>query len=241
MFYKISANGNAFIVIYESANTDIKKYREIYPDVDGLIHLSPSRVASANFRIYNKDGSIAKICGNGLLCSAIFLKESLEREENTFTFLTDNGFYKAGINGLNYYADFDIPEIISYDDEIGIVDAGNLHQIRLVEVIDPDNMIDEKTRIPQGFNLHHLNRRGENLYMMLSLERGVGFTKCCGSGSVSAFVYLHALNPELTKLNIQTLGGLIKVSLHEGKIRLEGRGRIIYKGMLYEKHDIKKS
>lgn len=241
MFYKISANGNAFIVIYEAANTDIKKYIEVYPDVDGLIHLSPSGVASANFRIYNKDGSIAKICGNGLLCSTIFLKEILDKEGEEFTFLTDNGFYRTGINGLNYYADFDVPEIVSYDDEIGIVDVGNLHQIRIVDVIDPDLMIDEKTRIPHDFNLHYINRRGENLYMMLSLERGVGFTKCCGSGAISVFTFLHALYEEINSLNIQTLGGLIRVYLHEEKIRLEGRGKIVYKGMIYEKHDSKKS
>ena len=43
---------------------------------DGIILICPSDVACAKMRIFNKDGSEGKMCGNGIRCVAKYLYDS---------------------------------------------------------------------------------------------------------------------------------------------------------------------
>lgn len=43
---------------------------------DGMILIEPSKVACAKMRIFNKDGSEGKMCGNGIRCVAKYLYDS---------------------------------------------------------------------------------------------------------------------------------------------------------------------
>lgn len=45
------------------------------PDADGLLTVLPSSFANARMRVFNKDGSEASMCGNGLRCVARYVCE----------------------------------------------------------------------------------------------------------------------------------------------------------------------
>lgn len=45
------------------------------PDVDGLLAVLPSKSSNARMRVFNKDGSEASMCGNGLRCVARYVCE----------------------------------------------------------------------------------------------------------------------------------------------------------------------
>ncbi len=235
MFYKISSSGNNFIVIYNPENFDIKTYSGVLEDVDGLIVLYPSSSSTANFIIFNKDGSRAKMCGNGLICATTYFKKILKSERSEFQFLTDSGFYKTeALDDGSYTVHFPKPKILLANPTTGIVDSGNMHMIQIVEHIDPNLMIDQQKVIGGTFNIHHIQKSIDEVYLMLSLENGVGFTKSCGTGCISSFAYLRSLSLCEKNMLFKTLGGVIKVSENDNEYLLNGHSEIIYFGELYD-------
>ncbi|MBM7570934.1 diaminopimelate epimerase [Aquibacillus albus] len=66
---------------------------------DGLILIQPSRVADVGMRIFNKDGSEGKNCGNGLRCVAKYAYEKGIVENRSFTIETKAGNVTAHVHG----------------------------------------------------------------------------------------------------------------------------------------------
>lgn len=73
--------GNDYLYIYGEVPENVfslaKKYSDRHFGVgsDGLIYISPSRVADLKMRIFNADGSEAKMCGNGIRCVGKYVYE----------------------------------------------------------------------------------------------------------------------------------------------------------------------
>ncbi len=234
MFYKIDCSGNTFIVIRDREDFDVTSYRSILEDVDGLIILCPSKSATANFIIYNKDGSRAKMCGNGLIAATIFFKEIMNSEELDFRFLTDGGYYRTKANEDGTYSVyFDKPKIIFSSSTTGMVDSKNMHLIKIVDSINPSSMIDMQKVLDGPINIHELQKSIDDVYLMVSLENGVGFTKSCGTGCISCFAYLRHLNCCGTRVLFKTMGGMIEVKEEDNEYVLRGSGKIVYSGELY--------
>lgn len=55
--------------------------REASLGADGILFIRPSRVADAQYRIFNSDGTEASMCGNGLRCAGRYVCEKLGVEE----------------------------------------------------------------------------------------------------------------------------------------------------------------
>ncbi|MCT2535878.1 diaminopimelate epimerase [Aquibacillus koreensis] len=66
---------------------------------DGLILIHPSIQADVGMRIFNKDGSEGKNCGNGLRCVAKYAYENNLVESKTFSIETKAGNVTAEIRG----------------------------------------------------------------------------------------------------------------------------------------------
>lgn len=64
---------------------------------DGLILIGPSSVADVQMRIFNKDGSEGKNCGNGIRCVAKYAYESGLVPSKSMTIETKGGIVKANI------------------------------------------------------------------------------------------------------------------------------------------------
>lgn len=65
---------------------------------DGLILITPSDHASVGMRMFNKDGSEGKTCGNGLRCVAKYAYEHQLVDDKTFTIETKAGIVKAYVH-----------------------------------------------------------------------------------------------------------------------------------------------
>jgi diaminopimelate epimerase len=68
---------------------------------DGLIAILPSKIAAAKMRIFNKDGSEAKNCGNGLRCVARYVYEKGYVNKTTFSIETASGVVSAKVHLIN--------------------------------------------------------------------------------------------------------------------------------------------
>lgn len=83
-FTKMHGCGNDYIYIncFEQNIDDPSKLSCLLSDRrhsiggDGIILICPSNVAEAKMRIFNKDGSEGKMCGNGIRCVAKYLLDS---------------------------------------------------------------------------------------------------------------------------------------------------------------------
>ncbi len=66
---------------------------------DGLILIHPTEKADVGMRIFNKDGSEGKNCGNGLRCVAKYAYEHRLVTDKTFTIETKAGNVTAEVHG----------------------------------------------------------------------------------------------------------------------------------------------
>ena len=73
-FTKMHGLGNDYLYVFGEVPTDIRELsvrlsdRHFGAGADGMIYISPSNKADFKMRIFNADGSEAKMCGNGIRC-----------------------------------------------------------------------------------------------------------------------------------------------------------------------------
>ena len=105
-FFKYSAAGNDFVIIKESSLGSFKLTKENIVRLcdrrfgigaDGiLLHSSPeSENAHAKMTIFNSDGSVAEMCGNGIRCFALYLVQDCGFSVNPLKIETGNGLLEA--------------------------------------------------------------------------------------------------------------------------------------------------
>ncbi|MBS8264515.1 diaminopimelate epimerase [Mesobacillus boroniphilus] len=110
--------------------------RESSLGADGILFIRPSRVADAQYRIFNSDGTEASMCGNGLRCAGRYVCEKLGVDEAVIETM------KANLKVKKHEAIFsDIP---TYQVEISPV-TFELKDLPLK--LDQETLIQEK--IPQ--------------------------------------------------------------------------------------------
>lgn len=107
-FTKMHGLGNCYIYLdgfetdYDPTNFPEWAIRVSDPNTgigsDGLIAILPSEKGAAKMRIYNKDGSEAKNCGNGLRCVAKYVYEKGYTKETSFPIETASGMVSAEIH-----------------------------------------------------------------------------------------------------------------------------------------------
>lgn len=114
-FIKMHALGNNYIYVDlfqydlpEELLSDIAiKVSNVHTGIgsDGLILIHPSEKAEVGMRIFNKDGSEGKNCGNGLRCTAKYAYEAGIVSKTQFTIETKSGIVRARVKEDNYKVD----------------------------------------------------------------------------------------------------------------------------------------
>ncbi|PSL41883.1 diaminopimelate epimerase [Planomicrobium soli] len=76
---KVHGSMNTFYLVEGNERDDYDRLTlqlaAIEPEIDGLLVVLPSQKADAKMRVFNRDGSEASMCGNGLRCVARFVCE----------------------------------------------------------------------------------------------------------------------------------------------------------------------
>ncbi|MCH5180193.1 MAG: diaminopimelate epimerase [Erysipelotrichales bacterium] len=242
IFYKLQANGNDFIVVYENKilKKDIKKICQNHFSVgaDGIIVLKKVMNYDLGMWIYNFDGSKARMCGNGLKITAYFLRNILNNKKEEYSILVNNE--KEAIVGYineQYYALLDRPKFLKRSNNYYIYNIGNTHAIKLVDYISKSSLInDKKNKEFDGMNVTNVQIIDKNKVKILTYENGVGITNSCGSASLCSFQYL--LDTEKVEKNIEffSLGGRYSVEKMYDKLCLFGKVNYVYKGELIDEY-----
>lgn len=95
-FTKMQGLGNDYIYIYGSPENpeelSIKlSERHFGIGSDGIVLISPSDVADFKMRIFNADGSEAKMCGNGIRCVGKYVYDKGYTDKQLITVETLSG------------------------------------------------------------------------------------------------------------------------------------------------------
>ena len=214
--------------------------------------LEKSKIADIRMRIFNADGSEAEMCGNGARCVSLWLKQKVLKIE------TKAGVIKSEVKGDNIKIKLTDPKDIKLDIPIKInnrllkvnfINTGVPHTVIFVEGLDKIDVVNlgkliryHKRFAPAGSNVDFVEALSNNSIKIRTYERGVeDETLACGTGSVaSALLYAICYTLYASgKVNIHTKSGeVLKVYFNkiDGGFRnvwLEGKAKIVYKGVYY--------
>lgn len=242
IFYKLHANGNDFIVIYDIkvSRKDIKRLCQNHFSIgaDGVLVLNKLDNYDLGMSIYNFDGSKAKMCGNGLKITAYFLRNILNNKKEEYRILV-NDEIEATVGYLNdqYYALLDKPRFLKRINNYYIYNVGNLHAIKLVDYISKSSLAnDKKNKEFDGMNVTNVQIVDNKTARILTFENGVGITNSCGSASLCTFQYLLDLEKVDKSVEFLSLGGRYSVEKMYDKLCLFGKVNYVYKGELIDEY-----
>lgn len=254
-FYKYHGAGNDFILIDgrdnlpELSTQQIKTIcdRNFGVGADGLMFLNESPVHDFEMQYFNSDGLESSMCGNGGRCIVSFAFD-MGLKKPSFKFTAPDGEHYAEIlksNGKIKQIRLqmqDVDEITEINDSL-ILDTGSPHYLSFCKSISDKNVYEagkairnSERFIEKGINVNFIEQRANHLFVR-TYERGVeNETLACGTGVTAAAIGAYYKNPGKNKVyQIQTMGGILKVSFKEDKnhfteVFLEGPAEFVFEG-----------
>lgn len=225
-FYKYNCSGNTFVIVKYDSTIDYfsfsKKICDEYQGIgcDGLIVVKDD---INEILFFNKDGSKAEFCGNGLRAVTHYLRIQKGLIKRTIPILFNNELYYGKVISLDPFCSEvkikkdkiqikkeDCNTIIKYKDyhiKTFPVKVGVFHVILLNEttlnndeflneedLIEIKNLLSLKYGVEPNLEVVKLDYNDKKIDEITFYERGVGYTKCCGSGSVAVGMILELMN-----------------------------------------------
>ena len=169
---------------------------------DGIILISPSDVADFKMRIFNADGSEAKMCGNGIRCVGKYVYDKGYTDKTQLIIETLSGIKTLDLNvqgGKVASARVNMGKaVVSPPVTLDVngekitttpVSTGNPHTVTFVD--DAENApltttgaaLEKHPYFPDGVNAEFAQIIDKNTIRMRVWERGSGITMACGTGS----------------------------------------------------------
>lgn len=220
-FTKMQGLGNDYIYVNTLAQTivfpeqlSIKlSDRRFGIGSDGLILIGGSQVADFSMRIFNADGSEARMCGNGSRCVARYCYEKHLTDKTEFTLETLSGIKvlklsldesgKVGSVTVDM-GEASLQQVGPAQDKIlcqdpveamgrsfiaTSVNMGNPHLVLFVDDVESvditryGSFLEKSEQFPGGINVEFAQMVGRNHIRMRVWERGSGITMACGTGA----------------------------------------------------------
>lgn len=250
-FYKYQGTGNDFIMLdnrsgsFNLSRKEIERlcHRRFGIGADGLILLENDTDLDFKMVYYNADGAESTMCGNGGRCLVAFA-HFLKIFDAHCTFQAIDGRHKAEIsNGIVKLKMIDVPEITQKPDYT-VMNTGSPHYVVWVEAVEQLPVYKEGKAIryseafaKEGINVNFIEEVAPNTLFVRTYERGVeDETYSCGTG-VTASALTYMLSHHLNEVEIQTLGGNLKVYAEKAdsgfkNVWLEGPAEQVFAGEL---------
>lgn len=212
--------GNDFLLTEDASYTIAQKSRlaqllcERHTGIgaDGMIFLHKHPLT---MEIYNSDGSLAPMCGNGIRCFAKYAFDLNLMKQSDFEIHTDSGIKQLHVRCLNpFYVSVNMGkaylqleqmkiknqqvlwnyplDILGYKLSITSVFMTTLHTVVFVEQNDNDffekigKAIHEHPLFLAKTNVDFVQVMDRSHIHVTTYERGVGMTLACGSGCCAA-------------------------------------------------------
>lgn len=201
IFIKANALGNDFIIIKTNLSTnetnqmDMLKTQNIIKMADRKLGIGADQILTIDnefaIKIWNQDGSTAKMCGNGLRCVAkwIFQESDLFAFNDEIIKLnTVSGEVKLKEAGDEIELSMPFHAKITESDDAYMVNIGNMHKIQIVGN-NPPNFSDYAD---SNYNVSCIWLEN-GVCNARTWEMGAGETFACGSAAFSIASVLEKL------------------------------------------------
>ena len=234
--------GNDFLVLLDDdAASSFAELAELAVDLcdrhngvgaDGLLVATPAEGYAARMTLFNADGSIAEMSGNGIRCFAQALA-ARRGDLGPQLILTDAGERVVTLSSTDdpavIVAQVEMGEVVALpepagwgglgchpDRPVAHLSMGNPHSVVGVDDVESVDLADLGGRIPE-VNLEIVEPGPEsNAITMRVHERGSGITAACGTGACAAayaartWGLVPAIEPEIV---VHMVGGTATVAL----------------------------
>ena len=185
---------------------------------DGLIHgTAGAGSADLNMTLFNADGSLAEMSGNGIRCLA--QAEAMRRDvgELDLEILTEAGVRHVSVRpageALTVQASVDMgpAKVTEQTDRSMEIDMGNPHLVLLVDDPWAAGVTDDAD---PTLNTEFIAAGpGKGAITMRVIERGVGETLACGTGACAAAHAAHEWGLVGDRVMVHMAGGAAEVTL----------------------------
>lgn len=252
---------NGLVVLDNSKPGFAEKYcaRRFGIGADGVIFLSVSASSDIKMRLFQPDRSEAEMCGNGIRCLVKYAMDAGYLSPGTAMVETMAGVLPVEVEcqgnkvwvkvnmGKPMFDCKDIPmrgegEFIDEtleDMQVSLVNTGVPHAVIFVddlESVDIDRLappIRYNPVFPKGTNVNFINFTQDGILNVRTYERGIeGETLSCGTGSVAAAVIAHRLGLTGNEVTINTLGGILNITIENDFAFMEGPAVTVYNGTI---------
>ena len=257
-FPKMHGLGNDYLYVYGEVPSNIKELsvklseRHFGAGSDGMIYISPSDIADFKMRIFNADGSEAKMCGNGIRCVGKYVYDKGYTDKTHLNIETLSGIRildLEAVNGKVRSVSVDMGKAeVSGDLKLNIdnesftcipVSVGNPHAVNFVPDINDvplteiGSKMEHHEAFPDGVNAEFAQVINERTLRMRVWERGSGITMACGTGAcaTAAAAVKKGFCPEDEEISVILDGGTLKIKIsHDYSVTMTGPAELIYEG-----------
>lgn len=262
-FTKMHGLGNDYLYVYSlSEPQDPSKLaiklsdRHFGAGSDGMIWILPSDIAQWKMRIFNADGSEAKMCGNGIRCVGKYLYDKGYTQDTHLTIETLSGVKTldltvedskvASVTVDMGRTQVSIPvtlSVLGREVECVPVSVGNPHAVVFTEDVDSIPLttlgpaLERHSFFEDGANIEFVQVLNSTTLRMRVWERGSGVTMACGTGACAAMSAAVAMGHcTADRANSVILdGGTLKVRIdHGGHAIMTGPAETVYEGEIID-------
>ena len=270
-FAKMHTAGNDFVVVDRiqqefALNSDrVKRWgnRRTGLGFDQLLCIEPPQEQNYDFNllIYNSDGSVAKQCGNGSACVALYLETTGIGVQSSNMFRTAGGLVTTNLMDERVQVRFE-PPVFEKEEipfvgslaqgkmtdsidrlrgyEVFPVGMGNPHAVVIDQHLSSDEMasvsavLQSHDLFPDSVNVEFLTVRTKSHGELRIFERGAGETQACGSGACAVAAVGIQQGWFNTSVTLDQPGGSVEVSWDspDSQITLLCTPEFVYKGQV---------
>ncbi len=267
-FTKMHGLGNDFIVL------DLRKRR--IPDLPKLVRtvsirrfaigfdqalvLRRSRDADFRMDVYNNDGALVEMCGNGIRCLASYIWKRRLSRKKTLDIETLAGVIRPEkMGGGLVRVDMGVPVLegrsipVRADGiikrrpikaagktfRITCVSMGNPHAVVFVKDVDSfavqryGPLIEKNPFFPKRTNVEFVQVLSRRRIRMRVWERGSGETLACGTGACASMVASRLSGLVDRSLTVEVKGGALRTQWAiDGRVYMTGPAVEVYSGDL---------
>lgn len=226
---------------------------------DGLICLVPPSddTCDVEMRIWNADGSAAKMCGNAARCIGIWMQQQGRIHDICRILIGDRVITAQQIQSADGAGSATVDmgtaellteaagrEVINVDGSavtLHLVRVGNPHAVLFVDDLSDERVhssgpfLEHHPDLPERTNVEFVRVTGPAELTVRVWERGSGETRACGSGAcavVAAATQVGHLGPD-RPCRVILPGGTLEVrQQNDGKLLMSGPAVIAFTGEL---------
>ena len=219
---------------------------------DGWMLVTPPTDADADgaIQLYNSDGSVAEISGNGTRCAAAFLIQH-GHAANVVRILTGAGLKTLRLlerSDLRFQFEMNMGRPVILADHFALPLACGPRDVVLMDVGNPQCAvpvsdfefdwramgaeIESHPHFPNRTNVSFVLPVDEHTIDVRFYERGAGETMSSGTGSTGAAAAAMALGLVSAPVRVLTPAGPLEIRL-EGDIYLTGPAEIVAEGVFF--------